>query len=172
MIRRTVSLGNTRRLRESATMRRISSGEKRTVSRLSAGLAGRLVAVSGFIVCECRTLPPNCQPLKMRRAKDFIKKPVNIDLTTTRLAFPSGLHFLRPPLFPGLCQSLGAAFALCFGQGLGDAHCEASEFLRGAVHGNCVVWINSRSPHVAVIGFGPTALLRPFWASTERPDLT
>jgi len=50
MIRRTVSLGNTRRLRESATMRRISSGEKRTVSRLSAGLAGRRVAVSGFIV--------------------------------------------------------------------------------------------------------------------------
>jgi len=50
MIRRTVSLGNTRRLRESATIRRISSGEKRTVSRLSAGLAGRRVAVSVFIV--------------------------------------------------------------------------------------------------------------------------
>ena len=48
---------------------------------------------------------------------------------------------------------------------------KATEFLRGAVHGNCVVGINSRSPHVAVIGFGPTALLRPFWASTERPDL-
>ena len=50
MIRRTVSLGKTRRLRESATMRRISSGENRTVSRLSAGLAGRRLAVSGFIV--------------------------------------------------------------------------------------------------------------------------
>jgi len=50
MIRRTVSLGNTRRLRESDTMRRISSGEKRTVSRLSDGLAGRRLAVSGFIV--------------------------------------------------------------------------------------------------------------------------
>ena len=52
MILRTVSLGNTFRLRESETMRRISSGENRTVSRLSAGLAGRRLAVSVFIVGE------------------------------------------------------------------------------------------------------------------------
>lgn len=44
----------------------------------------------------------------------------------------------RPSLRPGLRQSLGAAFALGVGQGLGDAPCEASEGLRGAVHSAAV----------------------------------
>jgi hypothetical protein len=76
MIRRTVSLGNTRRLRESETMRRISSGENRTVSRLSAGLAGRLVAVSCFIVgASVRHLAEIVNPKKCAARKILQKTP-------------------------------------------------------------------------------------------------
>lgn len=74
MIRRTVSLGNTRRLRESDTMRRISSGEKRTVSRLSAGLAGRRLAVSVFILAQVSDTPPELSTPKNALYKRFFKK--------------------------------------------------------------------------------------------------
>lgn len=74
MIRRTVSLGKMRCLRESDTMHRISSGENRTVSRLSAGLAGRRLAVSGFIVGA--SVRHFCESVnqKKRPARRFFKK--------------------------------------------------------------------------------------------------
>ena len=76
MIRRTVSLGNTRRLRESATMRRISSGENRTVSRLSDGLAGRRLAVSVFIFgASVRHFAEIVKRKKSRLAMNYQKPP-------------------------------------------------------------------------------------------------
>ena len=77
MILRTVSLGNTRRLRESETMCRISSGENRIVSRLSAGLAGLRVAVSIFIVgASVRHMPRIVNPKKCAAQKISQKSPV------------------------------------------------------------------------------------------------
>ena len=76
MILRTVSLGNTFRLRESETMRRISSGENRTVSRLSAGLAGRRLAVSVFIVGASVRHSARIVNPKKYAAQKILQKPL------------------------------------------------------------------------------------------------
>jgi hypothetical protein len=83
-----VSLGNTRRLRESATMRRISSGENRTVSRLSAGLAGRRVAVSGFILWRVSDTLPELSTPKNAARKRFCEKARFYWAKTTRKSGP------------------------------------------------------------------------------------
>ncbi len=56
-------------------MRRISSGEKRTVSRKSAGLAGRRVAVSGFILWRVSDTFAKVSTKKNALREDFAKKP-------------------------------------------------------------------------------------------------